>query len=219
MRKRAAGQGPRFATAAFLAVALPLTAAAPDLEIPQKLLDHESRVRASFTPAQRSRQAALEARVSSKMSVRQVLGLMEGSSDSGEIMACLMKYLKDCQKEAKENRNLADAFAKQRLTEKVSKLEQDNARIAASMQEAKEKADIAMNAATTGMIVGIAQGLIQVGAAAASHAGSGAGAASAASGKAPATSGVRAPGTAAAPGLVVPTRTPTRTPLPAAKAP
>ena len=215
MRKRAADHVLLSVTVALLAAAMTLTAAAPSPEIPQKLLDHEARVRASFTPAQRSHQAALEARVSSKMSVRQVLSLMEGSSDSGSIMACLMKYLKDCQKEAKENRTLADTFAKQRLTEKASKLEQEDARIAASMQEAKEKADIAMNAATTGMAIGIVQGLVQIGAAAASFGGSGA---SAAPGKAPAASSVSVPGSAAARGLAVPTRTPTKTPSPGTKA-
>lgn len=49
----------------------------------------------------------------------------------------------------------------------VLKIQQANEQIDRGMNEAREKADIAMDAATTGLVLGIAQGLIQIGDAAA----------------------------------------------------
>ena len=232
----------RIALALLMGVSLTRTVSADDSGIPQKLLDHEARVRAAFTPAQKSRQAALEARVSSKMSVHDVVGLMHGSS-SDEIMVCLMKYLKDCAKEIRENRKLKASFERQFLAAKANKLAQDNARIDAAMREAKQKAQNLMDGAMTGMIIGAVQGGVQTGAASADYSGR----SHAPTGKAPASpsgaaqaapslplQGPAAPGpresgvtgltvpvpvsVAAQRGIVVPTRTPTKTPAPLTKA-
>ena len=165
MRRRATARALRIVFAVVCAASFTRAASAGDLEIPPKLLNHEARVRAAFTPAQKSHEAALEARVSSKMSVHDVTFLTQGATQE-ELFAVMMKYMKDCQKDARESRKLADAFARQRLGEKASKLAQESARLDASMQEAKEKAQIEMDAATTGMVMGVASGAAQIGGAA-----------------------------------------------------
>ena len=105
-------------------------------------------------------------------------------------MLVLMKYMKDVQKEVRENRKLQDAFARQSLTAQASKLAQENTRLEASMQEGKERAQHLAGAANTGLAIGVAQGAVQVGGAVGNPSG-GAGA----TGKAP-----------------VPTKTPTKSP-------
>jgi hypothetical protein len=164
MRERADGRAFRAATAAVLAAALTLAAAASDLEIPRKLLDHEARVRAALTPAEKARGAALEARLSPKMSANDVTALTRGES-ANTMFAVMMEYMKMVQKEARADRKITADSGKQALAAKSSKLAQDNAQIDAKMREAKEKAQNLMDAATTGMAMGVSQGLVQVGAA------------------------------------------------------
>ena len=110
MARTAASTALRAGLAFVLGASLARPVAAGDVEIPKKLLDHEARVRASLTPAVKARDAALEARVSSKMSVHDVANLTAGES-SDVMMLVLMKYMKDVQKEVRENRKLQDAFA------------------------------------------------------------------------------------------------------------
>lgn len=78
----------------------------------------------------------------------------------------LLNLLKEFQKEQRADR-LAERLSKERaLIESEAKLQADNQAIAAQMKEAKEKAELAMQAAQTGLVIGIVQGLIQTGAAA-----------------------------------------------------
>jgi hypothetical protein len=164
MRRGAASRALRIALALLLGVFVARRATSGDFEIPRKLLEHEARVRAAFTPAEKSREAALEARVSSKMSVNDVTSLARGATQD-EMFAVLMQYLKLVQKEAKENRRLADASVRLSNSAKASKLAQDNATLDKGMEEAKEKAQNLMAAATTGLVMGAVGGAVQAGAA------------------------------------------------------
>ena len=75
MRKRAA-------TPALFAVVLAFGALA-EVQPSQRLLDHEARTRASFMPADRARVQALEARLSTKMSLHDVTTLAHGETAGG----------------------------------------------------------------------------------------------------------------------------------------
>lgn len=209
MRRRADGHALRTGAAALLAAALTLTAATPDVEIPRKFLDHEARVRAALTPAEKAREAALKPRLSSRLSVHDVTALTRGES-LNTMFVMMMEYMKMVQKEAREDRKITADSGKQALAAKSSKLAQANAQIDAKMREAKEKAQNLMDAATTGMAIGVSQGLVQVGAAGFPSQG----ATGSAPGQGLAGSKVSTAGSAAAPGLAVPTRTPTKAPSP-----
>lgn len=176
MRKRAA-------TPAVLAVVLAFGALA-EVQPSQKLLDHEARTRASFTPAERARVQALEARLSTKMSVHDVTTLAHGET-AGAVFAVLMEYQRMLAKEAREDRKLAQAAKETSQSAKAAKMENDAKQIEKQMSEANEKAQNLMSAATTALVTG-------------ALAGSGVG-------------GVGAGGTAGRVGSV-PTKTPTKTP-------
>lgn len=75
---------------------------------------------------------------------------------SGSMFATMMAYLKMVMKEAREDRNLARAEKELELGARGEKLGLDNASIEQGMAEAGEKADQAMDAATTSMVMGIA---------------------------------------------------------------
>jgi hypothetical protein len=163
----------RHATTVLFVSALALAAPAPNLEISQKLLDHEARTRAAFTPAERARVQALEAALSTKMSVGDVTAMTRGEP-TGSIFAVMMQYLKMVQKEAREDQKMARAAGNISQTAKAAKLESDNKKIEKQMSEAGEKAQSLMNAATTSLVTGIGAGdaraaAAHVGPAAAAH--------------------------------------------------
>ena len=79
-----------------------------------------------------------------------------------EMFVVMMAYLKMVQKEAREDAKLARQDAKTELTLKSAKIAQDNKSIDAQKREAQQKADTAMSAATNSLVMGVAQGLIQI---------------------------------------------------------
>lgn len=88
-----------------------------------------------------------------------------------ELFVCMIAFQKMMNKEAREDRQVKSHMRRLMLADKAEKLKMQNEAIDQGMKEAREKADIAMSAAVTGMIIGIAQGLIQIGAAASSFSG------------------------------------------------
>jgi hypothetical protein len=175
---------------------------AANLEIPRNLLEHEARIRAAFTPAERARTQALEARLSSKMSVNDVTAMTRGET-AGILMAVMMQYLKSAQEYARDNRKEKRMEAKESLAARDAKLAQDNKKIDAMRSEADARHDHAMTAANWEMALGIV---------------SNAAAACALGATRPHT--VQAPAGVAAPivapaalrAVAVPTRTPTKAP-------
>jgi hypothetical protein len=83
-------------------------------------------------------------------------------SEMAEMFVVMMAYLKMVQKEAREDRKIASMSKEYVMASKTEKLKLDIKSIDAGMQEAKEKADQAMQAAVTSLYMGIASGLIQV---------------------------------------------------------
>jgi hypothetical protein len=191
----------RWPTAVLLTAILALAAPAANLEIPASVLTQEGRSRAAFTPVERARAQALEARLSSKMSINDANALTRGET-AGVAFAVLLAYLKILQKEARDDEKIAGIAAKESLAAKQGKLDLEKAKIEAMKREAAERFDHAMSAATVEMAIGI----VACAAAAATlltgpH-------------TARALPGVAAPivAPAAAPGVSVPTRTPTKVP-------
>jgi len=195
----------RAAIAALLTAVLAFTASA-EVQISQNLLDHEARTRAAFTPAEKAREAALEARLTSKMSVADVMAMTRGETQ-GTIFAVLMEYQKMMGKEAREDRKLAQAAKETSKIEKAAKLENDARQIDKLMSEANEKARNLMNAATTSMVMGI----VSAGGGSIGAQGAG-GATQLATAQAPAGAAASPASSSAARGLTVPTRTPTKAP-------
>ena len=76
----------------------------------------------------------------------------------------LLEQQKAAAKDAREDRKLSDAGKSTALAAKPGKIGADNSAINAGKQEAKDKADAAMNAATTEIQIGIASGAVQAGA-------------------------------------------------------
>jgi hypothetical protein len=93
----------------------------------------------------------------------------------------LVAYAAAVAKEAREDKKLVRTAKDLERTLKGAELALANEAIDAGLREAKEKADIAMEAAWIGLAMGVAQGLIQVGAAAGSFAGAAGASSSAAS--------------------------------------
>lgn len=184
----------RNATAVLLAAALSLAAPAAKLEIPASVLTQEARSRAAFTSAERARTQALEARLSSKLSIGDVNALVRGEA-SGVAFAVLVAYLKILQKEARDDQKMS-------LAAKEGKLGLEKTKIEAMKREAGERYEHAMSAANMEM----AMGIVACAAAAA--------AALPVPHTAQALPGVAAPivAPAAGPGISVPTRTPTKVP-------
>jgi hypothetical protein len=131
-------------SASLLAAALAFPAPAANLEIPPKALAQEARTRAAFTPQERARTQALEARLSSKMSVKDVTAMTRGET-AGTIFAVMLAYLKLLQKEAREDR----------------KIDQEKEKIEALKREAGERFENAMAAANLEMLMGIVSSAAQ----------------------------------------------------------
>lgn len=89
----------------------------------------------------------------------------------GGITSSLMQVQKAAAKEAREDHRLARDEKNLTNAAKAEKLKRDNDAIRNGMDESREKADNAMDAAQTGMVVGIVSGGAQVGAGAVSQVG------------------------------------------------
>lgn len=194
------------ATAVLLAAALSLAAPAANLEIPASVLTQEARSRAALTSAERERARALEGRLSSKLSIGDVNALVRGEA-SGVAFAVLVAYIKILQREARADRTIARSSAEQALAAKEGKLELEKAKIEAMKREAAERFDHAMSAASMEM----AMGIVSCAAAAASAVG-GVGFAGPGTARAPAGAVVLTPTPLVVRGVLVPTKTPTKTP-------
>lgn len=193
----------------LLAAPLAPTAAAANLEIPQKYLDQEARTRAALSPAEQARVDIHVARLTTKMSLQDVR-MMTGDDPTGSLFVVMMEYLKMLQKEAREDRKTARADRELSLTAKTGKIDQEKAKIEAQKREAEARFENAMAGANLEMVVGMVSGVATVGGAGLEK--------SAATGK----GSVKAP-TAVSGGVVktgtvllapVATKTPTRTPAP-----
>ena len=110
----------------------------------------------------------------SKTAISEFLGA--GSNTvSGDMMATMMAYQKEMNKEAQQNRKLESSSKDAELISLQSKIAKDNQAIDQGMKEAREKADIAREQATMGLVMGVAGGIATMGAgAAASSMGTGA---------------------------------------------
>lgn len=86
-----------------------------------------------------------------------------GSQSSEDLFAVMMMYPRLTAKERREEAKMASTANKLSLTMKPGSM----GGIDEAMKEARAKADIAMTAATTGMVIGVVSGLVQIGAAAA----------------------------------------------------
>lgn len=199
----------RNSTVLLLAAALALAVPAANLEIPQKYLDQEARMRAAFTPAERARVNAFVARLTTKISLQDVKAMTQGDS-MGCIFVVMMEYLKMLQKEAREDRKTARTEAELSLAAKAGKIDQEEAKIEAQKREAEERFQHAMTAANSEMAMGIASGLASVG-----SAGLGAGGTTS-KGSVNVPTGVAVHVVTPIPvrGVSVATKTPTRTPAP-----
>jgi hypothetical protein len=87
------------------------------------------------------------------------------------LLGIMVAYAAAASKEAREDRKLTRTPKDLELTLKGAGLVLQNEAIDAGMREAKEKADAALEAATLGLVMGLAQGLIQIGTATASSSG------------------------------------------------
>lgn len=97
MRKRPASFVFRSAIVVLFATTF---AFAANRQIPQRLLDQAARTRAAFTPAERARTQALEARLSSKMSVNDVTAMTRGETP-GMQSVIMLDYARLLEKEAR----------------------------------------------------------------------------------------------------------------------
>jgi hypothetical protein len=90
-----------------------------------------------------------------------------GRQTSGidELWICMLAYQKMAAKEARDDRKIQSQVKRIMLASKAEKIKIQNEAIDKGMEEAKEKAAIAMEAATTGLVTAILSGLLQVGAA------------------------------------------------------
>ena len=86
----------------------------------------------------------------------------EQATTFGELFAVMMAYQKMMNKEAREDARLSREHKNIELKNKEVRLEKDNKAIDAGMNEAKEKANTAMTAATTSQAIGVAQGTTQI---------------------------------------------------------
>jgi hypothetical protein len=93
------------------------------------------------------------------------------SSGMDELWICMMAYQKMATKEAREDRKIQSQVKRIMLASKAEKIKMDNEAIDKGMQEAKEKAAIAMEAATTSLVTGIVSGLLQISSSASSFSG------------------------------------------------
>ncbi|HSE42781.1 MAG TPA: hypothetical protein VLH08_18600 [Acidobacteriota bacterium] len=78
----------------------------------------------------------------------------------------ISNFLKGEQRQGQPFKAVGSYLQSVQLASKEANLDLENKKIDAGMQEARERADNAMNAATTGMVIGVVQGGISIGAAA-----------------------------------------------------
>ncbi len=151
----------RLSVLAPLAAACVLAAPASAAEISPKQLEHETKVRAAFSPAQKAHVSVLEARLTTKMTVHDVIAMSQGDP-ADSVFAVMMTYQKMLNKESRKDRQQMRLDARLSLEAKAEKLKQDNERIDQMMKEAAAKADSLMNAANSALVTGVAAGAIQV---------------------------------------------------------
>jgi hypothetical protein len=90
---------------------------------------------------------------------------------TAELWVCMMALQKMMAKEARGDRKIQPHFKRLMLADKAEKLKMQNEAIDQGVKEAREKADRAMDAATTNMVTAIVSGLLQVAGAASSFTG------------------------------------------------
>lgn len=88
------------------------------------------------------------------------IGELEGT---GEMLACIMGFLKLAAKEARLDRKMAGQLKGLVLASKEEKLQMEKESIDQGMREARERAERAMDAATTSLVTAIVSGLMQIG--------------------------------------------------------
>ena len=133
------------------------SAMAANLQIPPKLLERETRLRASLPAKDLARVETLRARLTPKTTVADVYG-MSGGFSHDEIFLVMMDLLKNAFNDAREDRVFSRASAASALAAKNAKLDAEKAKIDASKREAEERFQHALNAATSAMGLGIATG-------------------------------------------------------------
>jgi hypothetical protein len=84
-----------------------------------------------------------------------------GSCSVDDIMAVMMEVMKFAMKDAREDQKIAQAMTTLSLIAKSATLNKQTEAIEKGMDEAKEKAEIAMNQAVVGMALGVAMGVVQ----------------------------------------------------------
>jgi len=82
------------------------------------------------------------------------------ATTAGSIFALLLEYMKTVAAEQHEAAKLARAALALAIETKAAELRRDNAAIDKGMEEAREKADLAMDQASFEMFIGICSGLI-----------------------------------------------------------
>ncbi len=85
----------------------------------------------------------------------------EQLNNAGDIFVCMMALQKMISKEAKEDRTIQRLVNQRMLASKAEKIKLDNQSIDKGMQEAGEKANAAMDAATVSLLSTILNGSIQ----------------------------------------------------------
>ncbi len=150
----------RHSVVALLGAACVLAGPANAAEISPKQLEYETKVRAAFSPAQKAHVSALEARLTTKMTVHDVITMTQGEP-AGSVFAFMMAYQKMLNKETRRDRQQARQDALLSVEAKAQALRRENDRIDEAMKEAAAKADSLMNAANASLVTGVAAGAIQ----------------------------------------------------------
>lgn len=97
-----------------------------------------------------------------------------GGFNAGEIGGLLLAVLKDAIKDKNAAEKISGALKDASLASKKATLKKENESIDEGMKEAKEKAQIMMNQATLGLVMGVCAGALQLAGGAMSFAGAGA---------------------------------------------
>ena len=87
---------------------------------------------------------------------------MDQLASEGDLFAFMLEFQKMLNKEAREDRKLAEQERRLLLASKEEKLKMQNEAIDQGMREAREKADRAMDAAALNLITGILNGVMQI---------------------------------------------------------
>jgi hypothetical protein len=130
-------------------------------DIPPALLAHEAKVRPTLTSARKARLSGLESRFTPKTTVQDALALANANGVTGDdLFLFMIDYQRMLDKEAREDRKLAQEDKKVALGAKAAKLAEDNKAIDANMKEAEEKATSLMNAANAALVTGVVSGAV-----------------------------------------------------------